>query len=107
MAKKFVSRRDFLFRAGEGIGGIALAYFVYVKHPAKAADMATSMKGLYGLSRNKFYLDELFALLFVARDVGKRANPDITFAAFHILQVLVKNLRISQRSVTFRDPMRH
>jgi proton-translocating NADH-quinone oxidoreductase chain L len=48
------------------LGGIALAYFVYVKHPAKAAEMASSMKGLYGLSRNKFYLDELFALLFVS-----------------------------------------
>jgi proton-translocating NADH-quinone oxidoreductase chain L len=47
------------------VGGIALAYFVYVKHPAKATDMANSMKGLYGFSRNKFYLDELFGFLFV------------------------------------------
>jgi proton-translocating NADH-quinone oxidoreductase chain L len=60
---------NLLLMAGSSLfalGGIALAYFVYVKHPAKAADMANSMKGLYGLSRNKFYLDELFALLFVA-----------------------------------------
>ncbi len=47
------------------IGGIGVAYLVYVKNPAKATEMANSMKGLYGLSRNKFYLDELFAFVFV------------------------------------------
>lgn len=47
------------------VAGIALAYFLYVKSPAKATQLANSMKGLYWFSRNKFYLDELFELIFV------------------------------------------
>lgn len=47
------------------LGGVGLAYVMYVQNPAIPARMASSMKGLYGLSQNKFYLDELFALLFV------------------------------------------
>ena len=47
------------------LAGIGLAYFMYVKNPAKATTMAKSAQGLYGLSRNKFYLDEIFAALFV------------------------------------------
>ena len=47
------------------LGGIALAYVLYVKTPALTDDFAKSLSGLYGWSRNKFYLDELFAAIFV------------------------------------------
>jgi NADH-quinone oxidoreductase subunit L len=47
------------------LAGIGLAYLLYVKNPAKAAELQRSMQGAYGLSRNKFYLDEIFAALFV------------------------------------------
>jgi proton-translocating NADH-quinone oxidoreductase chain L len=52
------------------LGGVLVAYLLYVKNPAKATSLAASMKGLYGLSQNKFYLDELFYLLFVAPLIG-------------------------------------
>jgi NADH-quinone oxidoreductase subunit L len=48
------------------LGGIALAYLMYVKNRAMAAGVAKSVQGLYGLSRNKFYLDEIFVALFVS-----------------------------------------
>jgi NADH-quinone oxidoreductase subunit L len=56
------------------LGGIWLAYMLYVRNPAKAAAMAKSSPVLYGLSRNKFYLDEIFFALFVA--------PLVWFAKF-------------------------
>ena len=48
------------------LGGIFVAYVFYVKSPASAAAIAKASPFLYGLSRNKFYLDEIFAALFVA-----------------------------------------
>lgn len=48
------------------LGGAFLAYVLYVQKPTMAAEIASSMKGLYGMSRNKFYLDEIFAAMFVA-----------------------------------------
>lgn len=47
------------------LGGIALAYGMYVKSPALAQKAARMLGGLYGWSRNKFYLDELFEAFFV------------------------------------------
>jgi NADH-quinone oxidoreductase subunit L len=52
------------------LGGIFVAYLLYVRNPAQAAAMAKSSPALYGLSRNKFYLDEIFAALFVAPILG-------------------------------------
>src|SRR3989442_14541381 len=39
---------------------------MYVRKPAVAGEVARSMPAAYGLSRNKFYLDELYAALIVA-----------------------------------------
>jgi NADH-quinone oxidoreductase subunit L len=47
------------------LGGIALAYALYVKRPALTERFAKVLGGLYGWSRNKFYLDELFEAMFV------------------------------------------
>jgi NADH-quinone oxidoreductase subunit L len=47
------------------LGGIGLAYVVYVKTPALADKLAGALHGIYGWSRNKFYLDELFEAIFV------------------------------------------
>jgi NADH-quinone oxidoreductase subunit L len=47
------------------LGGIALAYFAYVKRPSLAQDFQNSAKRMYYWSLNKFYLDELFSFLFV------------------------------------------
>jgi NADH-quinone oxidoreductase subunit L len=54
-----------LISSAIALGGIALAYAVYVKTPALADRLARSMSGLYGWARNKFYLDELFEAIFV------------------------------------------
>jgi NADH-quinone oxidoreductase subunit L len=47
------------------LGGIGLAYIVYVQTPALADKLASALHGIYGWSRNQFYLDELFEALFV------------------------------------------
>jgi NADH-quinone oxidoreductase subunit L len=54
-----------LLSSAIALGGISLAYAVYVKSPALADRMARSLSGLYGWTRNKFYLDELFEAIFV------------------------------------------
>lgn len=47
------------------LAGVGLAYLFYVKSPAVPARLALSARGLYDLSRNRFYLDEIFAALVV------------------------------------------
>ena len=40
--------------------GMALAYFMYVKRPSVAVDMASRFAGLHRWSSNKYYVDELY-----------------------------------------------
>src|SRR5581483_8947977 len=47
------------------LAGIGLAYWMYVRKPAVADEIATSVQGPYELSRNKFYLDELYEAFMV------------------------------------------
>jgi NADH-quinone oxidoreductase subunit L len=47
------------------LGGLGLAYLMYVRTPALAADFARKNPGLYQLSRSRFYLDELYNALIV------------------------------------------
>ena len=47
------------------LGGIALAYYLYMVQPALPRKLATSMQGLYQLSLNKFYIDELYDLIII------------------------------------------
>jgi len=47
------------------LGGIGLAWWLYVRRPALAREMAQALPGAYELSKNKFYLDEIFAALVV------------------------------------------
>jgi NADH-quinone oxidoreductase subunit L len=42
------------------LAGIALAYVVYVKNPGAEGRFAERAPGLYGLSQNRFYIDELY-----------------------------------------------
>ncbi|MBX9678772.1 MAG: NADH-quinone oxidoreductase subunit L [Gemmataceae bacterium] len=59
---------NLILMIGSGIfalAGIGLAYLAYVKNPKMPAEMMNSAKRMYGLSRNKFYLDEIFAAVFV------------------------------------------
>ena len=48
------------------LGGIALAWWMYVRKPAVAGEVARTLPAAYELSRYKFYLDELYAALIVA-----------------------------------------
>ena len=43
-----------------GLGGIALAYFMYVVQPGIADGIANSFSGLYKLIYNKYFVDELY-----------------------------------------------
>jgi proton-translocating NADH-quinone oxidoreductase chain L len=42
------------------LGGIAVAWWVYVREPGTAGRLALSMRDLYQLSLNKFHVDELY-----------------------------------------------
>ncbi|MBI1820124.1 MAG: NADH-quinone oxidoreductase subunit L [Nitrospirae bacterium] len=53
-----------------GLAGIALAYVFYVKSVALPQRISTSMKGLYTLSLNKFYIDEIYDRLFVRSSIA-------------------------------------
>jgi NADH-quinone oxidoreductase subunit L len=45
--------------------GIGIAYLFYVKNPALPKQMAEKWKGLYKLVFNKYYVDELYEILFI------------------------------------------
>lgn len=47
------------------LGGVALAYWMYVKKPALADDLDRRMGAAAEASRNRFYFDELYVLLVV------------------------------------------
>jgi NADH-quinone oxidoreductase subunit L len=45
--------------------GIGIAYLFYVKNPALPKTLAEKWKGLYKLVYNKYYVDELYEILFI------------------------------------------
>ena len=45
--------------------GILIAYFFYIKNPALPKLLAEKLKGLYKLVFNKYYVDELYEILFI------------------------------------------
>jgi NADH-quinone oxidoreductase subunit L len=45
--------------------GIGIAYLFYVKDPTLPKRLAEKRKGLYALLLNKYYVDELYEVLFV------------------------------------------
>jgi NADH-quinone oxidoreductase subunit L len=48
-----------------GVIGIALAWLMYVARPALADSFAASVKGLYTLVYNKYFVDEIYAAAMV------------------------------------------
>ena len=53
-----------------GVGGIALAYLMYVMKPGMADSFAASIKGLYTLVYNKYLVDEAYDAVVVKPVVG-------------------------------------
>jgi NADH-quinone oxidoreductase subunit L len=45
--------------------GLAIAYWMYLRQPKKADDLANSMKPIYATLLNKYYVDELYAAVVV------------------------------------------
>ncbi|MGQ9637165.1 MAG: NADH-quinone oxidoreductase subunit L [Thermodesulfobacteriota bacterium] len=45
--------------------GIGIAYIFYIKNPALPRVLAEKWRGLYGLVYNKYYVDEIYQVLFV------------------------------------------
>jgi NADH-quinone oxidoreductase subunit L len=45
--------------------GLLLAWLLYQRHPELPAHIAASLNGLYSAVVNKYYVDELYAFLFV------------------------------------------
>src|SRR5262249_12974049 len=52
------------------LAGIGLAWWMYVLKPATAKEWAQALPGAYGLSRNRFYLDEIYDALIVRPVAG-------------------------------------
>jgi NADH-quinone oxidoreductase subunit L len=48
-----------------GLGGILVAWWMYVRQPALPEQVAESVPRAYELSRNRFYLDELYGAFIV------------------------------------------
>jgi NADH-quinone oxidoreductase subunit L len=48
------------------VGGIALAWLMYIRQPDLPGKVADSARFLYQLSYNKFYVDEIYSALIVA-----------------------------------------
>ncbi|HLJ91722.1 MAG TPA: NADH-quinone oxidoreductase subunit L [Gemmataceae bacterium] len=55
------------------LGGIGLAWFLYVFQPGVVTRLASAVPGLYQLSLNKFYLDELYSFFLVQPVLGLAA----------------------------------
>ncbi|MFI5304842.1 MAG: NADH-quinone oxidoreductase subunit L, partial [Nitrospiria bacterium] len=53
-----------------GLSGIGLAYLFYIKQTDIPRKLAISMKSLYEISFNKFYIDELYDTLFVRGSIA-------------------------------------
>jgi NADH-quinone oxidoreductase subunit L len=64
-----------------GLGGIALAWWMYVRRPAVPAEVAKAMPVAYELSRNRFYLDELYDI-FVVKPLSGLAQFCRVFDAY-------------------------
>ncbi len=47
------------------VGGVLLAYWMYLKQPSAPAELARRVAFAYELSRNRFYLDELYEVFVV------------------------------------------
>jgi len=50
---------------GMALGGVGLAWLMYIGRPGMAAAWAKALRPLYLLSYNKWYFDELYDLIFV------------------------------------------
>ena len=59
-----------LISVAAGVIGIALAYLMYVARPAMADSFANSVKGLYSLVANKYFVDEIYDATVVKPVVG-------------------------------------
>jgi NADH-quinone oxidoreductase subunit L len=49
-----------------GLGGVGVAWLMYVKQPSLPAKLAGALQGLYQLSWNKLYIDDLYYAFLVA-----------------------------------------
>jgi NADH-quinone oxidoreductase subunit L len=52
------------------LGGIAVAWWMYVRQPGTAARLAQEVRGLYQLALNKFHVDEIYEALIVRPMTG-------------------------------------
>jgi NADH-quinone oxidoreductase subunit L len=56
--------------SGFGLGGILLAYVMYVAQPAIPDRLASGLKGLYTLVYNKYFVDEIYDAAVIKPVVG-------------------------------------
>jgi NADH-quinone oxidoreductase subunit L len=82
------------------LGGILVAWWMYVRQPDLPGRLARSLQGLYQLSLNKFYIDELYETFIL--------NPLAAFTAgirifdLYVLDALVDLIGHIPRAIGFR-----
>jgi NADH-quinone oxidoreductase subunit L len=80
--------------------GIGLAWWMYVRQPDLPAKLARSAQGLYQLSLNKFYIDELYDALILAPLAG--FTMFLRIFDLHVLDGLVDLIGYLFRWLGFR-----
>ena len=82
-----------------GVGGIALAYVLYVLRPSLADALSVAFGGLYKLVYNKYFVDEIYDAAVVKPTVaGSRA---ILWKGFDVVIIdgLVNGVGTASRSI--------
>jgi NADH-quinone oxidoreductase subunit L len=68
------------------LGGVGLAYLLYVRQPALPGKIARSISVLYAMSRNRFFLDEIYNVMIVKPFSG------VAFVCFMVDQLIVDQI---------------
>jgi NADH-quinone oxidoreductase subunit L len=85
------------------VAGIGLAWFMYVRRPELAGQLAAAMGPLYRLSLNKFYFDEIYSAALVAPLRGLALVSD--WIDRYIIDSIVDGLGLVPRALS-RVPLR-
>ena len=75
-----------------GIGGIALAWFLYALKPEIPKNLAVSFKGVYTVLWNKYYIDELYDLIIVRPAMWVSNNVLIAVTDGKIIEGVVNGI---------------
>ena len=79
------------------VGGIGLAYLLYVKDQSKAVQLADRYKGIHSLSFNKYYVDEIY--MWITRVVVDRSAKLTYLFDIYVVDGIVNGLAKSTKGL--------